>query len=202
MPRSSVTTSPRSSRRGPGTRRSRARTRRSTAAPGTPSTSTSRTIPNDGIPIEEVTSNERRTGPDVRRLRPQGAAGRAAALPRERRRRSSPGAGAGSRRLHVPPPRLLRAGRVAQRRSTGSCGTTVRVDPELVPSLHLITRWPSGKPNRPIRPRGGGPEGRAPRRDRPGRRPAPGRASASVPATARPTAGPGSRARSSRRPAR
>ena len=70
--------------------------------------------PNGGVPIEYVAGVERRlaktTDPitDLRGLRPQGAAGRAPALPRGGRRRSHP-ARARARCVHLPPARVLRA---------------------------------------------------------------------------------------------
>ena len=88
-------------------------------APTTSTISTSRTIrcarrpDRDGRGGRRVTS-ERRTRPHLRRLRPQGAAGRAAALPsgaRRARRRHGPGTG----RVHLPAAAVLRARCVAAR---------------------------------------------------------------------------------------
>ena len=56
-----------------------------------------------------------RAGQDVRGLRPEGAAGRAAALRRGRGRAGELAARPGARRLHVPAPGLLRAGTRAAR---------------------------------------------------------------------------------------
>ena len=53
-----------------------------------------------------------RPGPHLRRLRPQGAPGRAAALPRGSRR-ARPGRRSGPGRLHLPAPAVLRARSVA-----------------------------------------------------------------------------------------
>ena len=168
-PRRSAIPSRRSFPPGREMRRSTARTRRSTAAPGTLTTSTSRTIPTQASRSRR-SSNERRTGSHLRRLRPQGAPGRAAALPRGARRRSSqaPARGRGAytcRRLQCFERAVVAQG--------------VRPDPArdrprrpgTVPSLHLITHGQrqTEQTDQTARRR---PEGPAPRRDRPGRRPA------------------------------
>ena len=73
--------------------------------------------PNEGIPIEVAPAEEAEyeatgSGPHLRRLRPQGAPGRAAALPCGRRCARA-GRRTGPRHLHLPAPAVLRAGRDA-----------------------------------------------------------------------------------------
>jgi translation initiation factor IF-2 len=153
---------PRSSRPGPATHRSRARTRRSTPATRTSTTGTSRTTRTAGSrsstwPRPRGASNERRADSDLRRLRPQGEPGRAAALPRGGRRARA-GRRSGARRLYLPAPALLRAGVDAPGVQPLVARHGAR-RPESLTSLHL-TPMANGKPNRPIRPRGGGPKGR------------------------------------------
>ena len=103
----------------PATHRSTAPTRPRTPAPSTSTISTSKTTRSAASrsrrsrrPTRSPSSGEPR--PDLRRLRPQGAAGRAPALPSgarraRRRRRAGPG------RVHVPAPAVLRARSLAAR---------------------------------------------------------------------------------------
>jgi transcription termination/antitermination protein NusA len=96
------------SRRGRATRRSRESTRRSSRAAAT--------IPRGSRTIPRAASRSRRPkgrpadapDQDLHRLRPQGAPGRAPALPRGSGRARA-GCRGGTRRLHVPAPAVLRA---------------------------------------------------------------------------------------------
>ena len=182
--------SPRSSRQARATRLSRARTRRSSPEPHRRSTGTSRTIRTTGsrssAPCTRSCNSGGRTDPDVRRLRPQGASARAAALPRGGGASSSPGRGPGRgaytcRRL----PCFERAATRAAFSRDASPHRPRRPDP--CPVSTLDPRWPTA--NRIDRsdraaaaPRGGAASSST--RAATG----PARASASGLATARPTA--------------
>src|SRR5581483_10642828 len=87
-----------------------------------------------------------------------GAPARAAALPRGARR-ARPGRRRRPRRLHVPAAAVLRARAVAQGLQPHPARNRACRPGSLV-SLHWTPVMADGKPNRPIRPRGGGPKGR------------------------------------------
>ena len=171
-------------------RRRRRRSRRSAEVPA-------------GIPVEEADAGR---GVDERArsgAAPAAAGARRSASSAFRRRwtatlvagRETPG----PRRVHLPAARLLRAGRARSGASPGHCDSAVRVDPALARLYTTRRRMANGgKPNRPLRPRGGSGPGNgrrrvvidnaggasarpAPGRPRPRRRAAPRRARATAP---------------------
>ena len=102
----------------------------------------------------------------LRRLRPPGAASASSCASSARgRRRSCRDAGAGPRRLHVPAARLLRARARSGAHSRGRCARPSGSIPALAASTLSGSMANGGnRPNRPLRPRGGGGPGSGRRR--------------------------------------
>ena len=110
-----------------------------------------------------------RADQDVRRLRPQGAAGRAPALRRARRRADARAEGPGTRRLHLPPAAPASSGRRTRRAFNRTLRQTVRVDPELArlyTERRMADRPEQAQPPDPAPPGGAGRPPQAPRRHR------------------------------------